>query len=201
VPLKTAALYVRVSTHDQTTANQEPECMALAAARGWEVDPCHVYRETVSGVSLDRPVFDAMRAHARRRQFGAVVVWSIDRLGRNLDRIVSTVRELDAAGVIVASVQEPWLDMGGPARDLLLYVFAWVAEYERGRLRERTCAGIARARADGVRLGRPPSPIETLRAAVAAVEGGMSARKAAAEFGLGASTIRRAKKGSAGKGR
>jgi hypothetical protein len=72
-------------------------------------------------------------------------------------QIVADVRELGRIGCQVVSVREPWLDTGGPTRDLLLAIFGWVAEHERERLRQRVRAGLDRARSEGKRLGRPPA--------------------------------------------
>src|SRR5262249_20436164 len=65
------------------------------------------------------------------------------------------ILDLDRANVRVISYCEPWLDQRGPVRDLLIYIFSWIAEQGRNRLGERTRAGLARAKAKGVKLGRP----------------------------------------------
>ncbi len=147
------AVYTRVSTDRQDTAAQLPALERLCDARGW-IDR-DVFSETESGTKA-RPVLDDLCDRAKRGQYGAIVVWALDRLGRNMYDVIDRVRALDTAHVRVASYCEPWLDTGGPARDLLLSIFAWVGQQERNRLRERTCAGLARARAKGRRLGRPP---------------------------------------------
>jgi DNA invertase Pin-like site-specific DNA recombinase len=150
-----AACYLRVSTDRQDHANQRPDVERLAAARGLELDG-RVYEEVESGAKADRPVLRALMEFARRGGFRVLVIWSIDRLGRSMWGAIDDLRELDRLGVRVISVQEPWLDTTGPMRDLLLAIFAWLAQHERDRLRERTKAGLARARAQGKRLGRPP---------------------------------------------
>ncbi len=151
------ALYARVSTDQQDAANQIPEIEQLAAARGWIIT--HRYVETVSGAAKHRPELARMLADAHAGKFKAVVVWALDRLGRGgIAESVGTVQQLDARGVQLVSVRESWLDMTGPTRSLLVAIFGWIAEHERTRLVERTKAGIARARAKGKRLGRPPVP-------------------------------------------
>ena len=67
---------------------------------------------------------------------------------------IQTVLELDLLGIIVMSLREPWLDTAGPVRSLFVAIFGWVAEQERERLRERTKAGLERARRQGKRIGR-----------------------------------------------
>jgi DNA invertase Pin-like site-specific DNA recombinase len=147
-----AICYLRVSTAEQTFENQEPAVLAIARARGWEPT---IVREVESGAAA-RPQWLAVLELARCGLIRGVVVWSIDRIGRTLWQVVADVRELERLGCAVVSVREPWLDTAAPTRDLLLAIFAWVAEHERDRLRQRTRAGVARARAAGSRLGRPP---------------------------------------------
>jgi DNA invertase Pin-like site-specific DNA recombinase len=104
---------------------------------------------------------------------------------------MAAILQLDRLGVEVVSVQEPWLDMGGPVRQLLIAIFSWVAEQERTRLGERTRAGLERARAEGKRLGRPPAMID-MKKAREMIAGGSSLRGAAKELGVGVATLSRA---------
>jgi putative DNA-invertase from lambdoid prophage Rac len=180
--------YVRVSTDGQTTANQLPEVERLCAARGWMLDK--VYEETGSAAKA-RPVFGRMMEDAKRGTFSTLVVWALDRFGRSMAGVCDDVRALDRVGVGLVSVRETWLDTAGPARELLVSVMAWVAQQERGRLIERTRAGLARAKADGIRLGRPKASVAALVLASANVAAGQSIPAAALAAGVGASTLRR----------
>lgn len=149
-----AAVYLRVSTERQDEANQEPDVLRLCAARGWE--PV-IYRERESGAKR-RPEWDRVKERSRVGDVGAVVFWSIDRIGRNRVQAAQDLRELFRWKVTVVSVKERWLDCSpdqGPLRDLLVDVVTWFAEEERRKLRERTVAGLARARLLGKVLGRP----------------------------------------------
>lgn len=150
-----AAVYLRVSSRDgrQDEANQEPDCARLCEARGWE--PL-IFRERESAAKA-RPIWRAVMESARLGEVRAVVVWSLDRIGRSRVQVAHDLAELLRWRVDVVSVKDPWLDQAGPMRELLVQVMAWVAEGERARLIERTHAGLARARANGKRLGRPPS--------------------------------------------
>lgn len=148
-----AALYLRVSTEDQTTENQRPDLERIAKAR--ELKIVEVYDEKISATAKKRPAFDRMMKDAHAGKFRVVVVWALDRLGRSMIGILNTIRELDARGVEIVSTREAWLSMHGPVRELLIAVFGWVAQVERHRLIERTVAGQARARAEGTRIGRP----------------------------------------------
>lgn len=154
-----AALWLRVSSEDQTTANQEPELLALAAARGFEV--AEVYRlegeSAWSGSGGYRKALDAMLRDARRGRFAVLLVWALDRLSREGPlATLQLVDRLGRAGVQVVSLHEPWTEAGGELRELLLAITAWVARMESQRRSERTRAGLARARAEGKRIGRPP---------------------------------------------
>ena len=120
-----------------------------------------------------RPVFDAMMADARRGRFAVLLVWALDRFGRSMAGNMTDVLGLDRLGVHVVSVREPWLDAGGPDalpadRDLL------VGRRARGASSSiaRTKAGIERARAKGIRLGRPPARFDVARARTMQAAGG-----------------------------
>lgn len=184
-----AALWLRVSTPEQHAENQRPELEAMAKRRGLEV--VRVFDETASGAAKDRTVLGAMLAAAHRRELDVLMVWALDRLGRSMFEVLETVRKLDAAGVELVSVREPWLDTGGPARALLLAVFSWFADFERTRLVERTRAGMAQARRKGKVIGRPPAAIPLTLARSLRAEG-LSVRAVARRLNVAASTLRRA---------
>lgn len=155
--MQAAPIYTRVSTDKQTIENQLPELRQLAAERGFE--PL-VYEEVESAVKK-RPVLDRLLADVRAGRVQAICVWSLDRLGRGF-ACFDLFRELTRLGVPVLSVREPWKDVEGPARDLLVAVMSWVSGFERQRLIERTRAGLERARREGKprassRIPRPPS--------------------------------------------
>jgi DNA invertase Pin-like site-specific DNA recombinase len=157
------AIYVRVSKSDgsQDEANQEPDCLQLCQARGWT--DVYIHQERESGASKHRPNWEHLLALARQGAINAIVVWSLDRVGRSMWQTMTDVRELHRCGCQLVSVRDPWLDTGGPAAPLLLAIFAWVAEYERAHQIARTKAGIARAVAQGKRLGRPPKWIDPVK--------------------------------------
>lgn len=190
--MTTAALYVRVSTAEQTVENQTDAVRALALARGYT--DCVVYSETESAAKA-RPVYDRMLADVRAGRVGAVVVVALDRLHRSMQGAITTVLELDRLGVRIISVREGWLDTSGPVRPLLVAIFGWLGEFERTTLIARTNAGIARARATGTRsgkpIGRPPASIVLLRAAADLVRGGMPVASAARAKGVHRNSLRR----------
>ncbi len=158
-PPARAALYLPVSTRDQSVENQERELRRWADRLGFEV--AAVYADTASGSRSDRESLAAVLAGARWREFGVLLIWSLDRLSREGIGVTARyLEQLRMGGVSVMSHQEPWLDTGGPVGDLLVAIFAWIARQERERLEERVRAGLARARAQGVRFGRPARDLD-----------------------------------------
>jgi DNA invertase Pin-like site-specific DNA recombinase len=163
-----AAVYLRVSTDRQDEANQEPECLRLCAARGWQA---RIYRETESGAKR-RPEWERVKNAVRTGDARAVVFWALDRAGRNRVQLAHDLGELWRWGAEIASVRDAWVDQpAGPLRDLLVQLMGWFAQTERDRLRERTRAGLARARANGVQLGRKHAMPEAARARARGLKG------------------------------
>jgi putative DNA-invertase from lambdoid prophage Rac len=183
-----AAVYVRVSTDQQTAENQLADVRQLAVARGYEP----VVYEEVESAAKARPVFDRMMDDVRAGRVHAVAVWALDRMHRSMTGAINTVLDCDRLGVPVLSVREGWLDTSGPVRPLLVAIFGWVAEQERTRLIERTKAGLERARREGKRLGRPKASPLKVAAAIERVRAGASLRDAAEAAGVGYGTLRRA---------
>jgi DNA invertase Pin-like site-specific DNA recombinase len=181
-----AALYLRVSTDDQTVENQRLELAAYVSARGWIITT-EFADEGVSGSKERRPALDAMLQDARRRRFDTVVVWSLDRLGRNLRHLVTMLDELQGLNVAVVSLRDG-LDLSSAAGRLQMQILAALAEFERSRLRERTISGLRRAKAQGTRLGRRAVIIT---AADLARVNGVPVRAAARALGVSVNTYRR----------
>lgn len=177
-----AALYGRVSTFDQEPENQLAELRRYAAARGWTAVE-HVDKG-VSGAKDRRPALDTLLIDARRRRFDVLVVWRLDRLGRNLRHLIVLLEELQALGIAFVSLNEG-IDATTPAGRLQMHILGAIAEFERARIAERVKAGLQRARAQGKRLGRP----RKVRAVIE-VPGG-SVRAAARVWGVSKSTAAR----------
>jgi DNA invertase Pin-like site-specific DNA recombinase len=147
-----AALYARVSTHDQQTLDLQLEAMRrYVRDRGWEA--ARQVREVGSGVK-DRPGREALLQAARRRDLDAIVVWRLDRWGRSVSDLMTTLRELTELDVGFVSLTEA-LDLTTPTGRAMAGLLAVFAEFEREILRERVRAGIAQARREGRRHGRP----------------------------------------------
>jgi len=182
-----AAIYARVSTFDQEPENQLAELRRYCLAREWSVAE-HVDRG-VSGAKDRRPSLDQLLTDARRRRFDVLVVWRLDRLGRNLRHLVLLLEELQALGISFVSLAEG-IDATTPAGKLQMHILAAIAEFERARIAERVKAGLARVRAAGGRLGRPVTRIAQQDVARTAH---LSIREAAATLSVSRSVLHRAR--------
>lgn len=193
-----AAIYARVSTADQTTDNQVRELTAWAARAGHDV--VNVYQDQgISGTKgrNKRPAFDALLKAAVRREVDMIAVWSTDRLGRSMPDLIEVLQTLQATGVGLY-IHTQALDTSTPSGRALFQMMGVFAELEREMIVGRVRAGLARARAQGTRsgkpIGRPSLPHKVRDAAHAALLSGASVRGASRASGasLGAvSTMRK----------
>ena len=180
--------YARVSTSDQETQNQ----VAEIAAAGFAVEPHRIITETISGsvAIAQRPEFT--RLLDKMEQGDVLIVTKLDRLGRDAIDVSSTVAKLEQMGIRVHCLALGGVDLTSSAGKLTMGVINAVAQFERDLLIERTQAGIARAKAEGKRMGRPPalSPAdqEIVRVALAV---GKPVAAIAREFGVSRQTIMR----------
>src|SRR6267154_6686984 len=147
-----AALYARISTHDQQTLGMQVDALtAYISDRGWDVTK--QIKDIGSGAK-DRPGRESLLKAARRREVDVIVVWRLDRWGRSVADLMTTLRELTDLGVGFVSLTEA-LDLTTPTGRAMAGLLAIFAEFEREILRERVRAGLAHARLNGKRLGRP----------------------------------------------
>src|SRR5678816_2529798 len=183
-----AGLYARVSTNDQQTLVMQSRAMReYATRRGWAV--AVQVREVNSGAAK-REAREKLLASARRREIDVVLVWRLDRWGRSVADLLATLQELEHLGVGFVSLTEA-LDLTTPVGRAMAGLLAIFAEFEREILRERTKAGLAHARENGKRLGRPAT------AAVHAAEirklgrAGVSKSEIARRLQIGRTSVRR----------
>jgi len=190
--MKRAVLYLRVSTLDQTTANQERELREIAGRMGWEI--LKVYKDHgISGARDKRPEFDRLCRDAAKRQFDMVMAWSVDRLGRSLQDLVGFLSELHALRIDLFLHQQG-LDTTTPAGKALFQMMGVFAEFERAMLQEHVRAGLKGAKSEGKRLGRPPlapALVERIREALNEPGRTEGVRRIAVRFGVDPSTVQR----------
>jgi DNA invertase Pin-like site-specific DNA recombinase len=191
--MKRAAIYLRVSTIDQTTANQERELREIAGRIGYDI--VKVYKDHgISGAKGrdKRPAFDALCRDATKRQFEVVMAWSVDRLGRSLQDLVAFLSEIHALGIDLFLHQQG-LDTTTPAGKALFGMMGVFAEFERSMIAERVRAGLARAKSEGKQLGRPmiESELEAKVKAALAKPNRPGVRKIAEQFGISPGTVQR----------
>jgi DNA invertase Pin-like site-specific DNA recombinase len=152
--MKRVAIYLRVSTSKQETGNQRLELEAVAERSGWQV--VRVFEDAgISGAKGrdKRPGLDAMMKAVNAKEFDMVAAWSVDRLGRSLTDLLAILQGLHDKGVDLFLHQQG-LDTSTSAGKAMFQMLGVFAEFERGIIRERVNAGLARAKAKGTKLGR-----------------------------------------------
>jgi DNA invertase Pin-like site-specific DNA recombinase len=193
--MKRVAIYLRVSTSKQDTDNQLRELSAVADRSGWEI--WKVYEDAgISGAKGrdKRPGLEAMMKAVNARQFDMVAAWSVDRLGRSLTDLLGILQDLQEKGVDLFLHQQG-LDTSTTAGKAMFQMLGVFAEFERGIIRERVNAGLARARANGTKLGRRPvessveAQIRDLRV------NGDGILKIGRKLGIGTSVVQRVVRG------
>ena len=178
--------YCRVSTTEQTTANQ----VEAFKAKGYEVKEGFVVEETVSGAvcAMERKGFKAMVEH-KLMEGDTLVVLKLDRLGRDNIDVQQTIDLLLKKGVRVHCLDLPTKDLSTSEGKLMLAMFAAFAAFEKDRIRERTIEGQARAKAQGKTIGRPskvsPEKVAELR------KGGLSISATAKQLSVSEATVKR----------
>jgi DNA invertase Pin-like site-specific DNA recombinase len=136
--------YARVSTHEQNLSLQNDALTQIGCSK--------IFDDRVSGAKAERPGLQEAKAYVREGD--TLVVWRLDRLGRSLKHLIETVTALEERGVGFQSLQES-IDTTTSGGRLVFHIFGALAEFERNLIRERTCAGLAAARARGRKGGRP----------------------------------------------
>jgi DNA invertase Pin-like site-specific DNA recombinase len=189
--MKRVGVYLRVSTDSQTTENQRLELEAVAERSGWRVVGIYEDAGISGGKGRDkRPGFDGLLKDATARKINMIAAWSVDRLGRSLQDLVGFLTDLQTLGCDLYLHQQA-LDTSTPSGRAMFQMCGVFAEYERGMIRERVNAGLARARARGKKLGRRPvkpsveARIRELRAE------GMGMLEIGRTVGVGTSVVQR----------
>ena len=188
--MKKVAIYARVSTEKQTCENQLIELRAVAERCGYTI----VLEFVDFGISgakgrADRPALDGLMKAATQRKFELILVWSIDRLGRSLQNLVEILNDLQSMRVDLMFLQQG-MDTSTSSGRMMFSIFGALAEFERNLIRERVVAGQNRAKARGVKMGRPSKMNEGFRSAIQLLrENGMGIKQIAKEVGVGVGTV------------
>jgi DNA invertase Pin-like site-specific DNA recombinase len=192
--VKRVALYLRVSLDDgrQTVENQRAQLTEFCRSMGWQT--VLEFTDQKSGKNLDRPGLQKMKVAASKRQFDHLVFWDLSRLSRcGVYETLGLLKELQGWGVGWRSFQESYIDTLGPFAEVVIALLSSIAKMEREKIRERTLAGLARARKQGRVGGRPKATedyklvqqVEALRAK------GESIRKIAVTVGASPTTVQK----------
>lgn len=186
-----AALYCRVSTADQSCARQERDLTAFAVRAAYEV--VGTFKETGSGVKLDRAERRKVVALAQARHIDVVLVTELSRWGRSTTDLLATLKELEARRVSLIALNGMAFDLSTPHGRMIATVLAGIAEFERELIQERIRSGIAAAKARGKRFGRQPGQrpkSDRLTPKVLAlIKQGRSYRLVGRELGLSKNTV------------
>ena len=192
--MQRVAIYARTSTdRNQTVENQLLQLNEVAARLGWTI--VHVYTdEGISGTKGRdrRPAFDRLMKGITRREFDLVAVWSVCRLGRSLQDLVGFLGELQGRGVGLYSHTQA-LDTTTPSGRMVFGMISVFSEFERAMIRDRVLAGLARTRAKGIRLGRPPMDPARVEAIRTMLGAGTGIRETARRTGAGTASVMRIK--------
>jgi DNA invertase Pin-like site-specific DNA recombinase len=175
--------YMRVSTDgDRQTLNLQKDALLASG-----VDERHLFEDCVSGAGAAR--VGLSKALAFMKPGDCLVVWKLDRLGRSLPHLITTVADLKTRGVGFRSLTEQ-MDTTTPQGEFLFHVFGALAQFERSLIQERVQAGLAAARRRGRRGGRPTAiDSEKLAAVTSALDGGASKAAVCRMFGVKRSTL------------
>jgi DNA invertase Pin-like site-specific DNA recombinase len=183
-----AGLYARVSTNDQQTLPMQIRALReYAVRRGWTI--VLQVREINSGAAR-REAREKLLDAARRREIDVVLVWRLDRWGRSVTDLLATLQELEPLGVGFVSLTEA-LDLTTPAGRAMAGMLAIFAEFEREILRERTRAGLAHARQNGKKLGRPETAALHASEVRKLYRAGISKSEIARRLQIGRTSVRR----------
>jgi putative DNA-invertase from lambdoid prophage Rac len=205
-----AAIYARVSTRDQSAEMQIRELEEYCTKRQWEIvrpgpitigtsvkgltmlmNPHVAYRDVACGASQSRPALDQLMRDAHGRKFDVVAVYRYDRFARSVSHLVSALDTFRSLGIAFVSLHEA-LDTTTANGRLVFGIMASIAEFERELIRERIRSGIAAAKANGKRLGRPRRDVPGLADKIAMGRAsGRSWRALSHETGVSPRTLQR----------
>ena len=185
--MKRIAIYARVSTQSQSTEQQLFTLREVANRTNSNI--VSEYTDTISGATDSRPGLDALLLAARQRKFDTLYCYSIDRLGRSTKNLIAVVEELQALKIDLYFYREG-IDTTTPTGKCVFTILGSVAELERNLIRERVCAGLQKAKRNGVKLGRPSRMNDGLKSAIRLLrEKGLGIKQIAKQVGVGVGSV------------
>ncbi|KYK20683.1 hypothetical protein AYK24_09840 [Thermoplasmatales archaeon SG8-52-4] len=149
------AIYIRVSRGDLKPENQRIQLEDYAKQKGWEYE---VFEE-IESTRKTRPIKENVLKLLRKGKYDGVLIYKLDRWARSLQELIMNIEELKNRGKQFIVLTQP-IDTTNPSGMLMLQILGAFAEFEREIIRERTLAGLERARRKGVKLGRPRKAIK-----------------------------------------
>ncbi len=187
--MKKVALYARVSTADQTTENQLLELRDVAGKSGWTIAREFIDNGVSGAKSVqDRPAMANLMKAVARREIDGILVWDVSRLGRSLQDLVSILNDIRSKSIDLY-IHKQGLDTSTPSGKMMFQMLGVFAEFEREVIRERINAGLARAKAEGKKLGRPSNVNDAVVSSVKLLRSqGMSICKIAKMLKIGVGT-------------
>jgi DNA invertase Pin-like site-specific DNA recombinase len=183
-----AAIYSRVSTDTQTTDNQVRELMEVAKRHQWTVEA--VYSDVISGATDRRPELDKMMEAVHRKDVDIILAWDVSRLGRSLQHLISLLSEIHTKGINLF-LHQSGIDTTTPSGKAMFGMLSVFSQFEREMIQERVKAGLARAVAQGKKLGRPAIPPVTAKKVRNLREEGLSFRKIGEKVGISHTAAKR----------
>jgi DNA invertase Pin-like site-specific DNA recombinase len=191
---KRAALYLRVSKDESTVENQRLELTRVADRRGWTIVETYI-DDAISGAKGrdERQGLDRLLKDASRGKFDVAMTWAVDRLGRSLRDLLDIFEHLNVCGCGIY-IDQQQVDSSTPAGRAMLQMCGVFSEFERAMTIERIHAGLARAKAQGVKLGRPKVDTTTTRHVRQLLGKGHGILKVARIVGCGSGTVQRIKR-------
>ena len=184
---KKVAIYVRVSTKDQSVDMQLDDLERYSRERGYNV--FNLYKDNISGTKEKRPALNDLMNDARKRKFNTVLVWRFDRFARSTKHLVTALYDFRNLGIDFISYQEN-IDTSSPLGEAIFTIISAMSKLERDIIAERVKGGLRKARLKGKRLGRPNGDID-INKVIKLKEQGMSIREIAKDLELSRSKVER----------
>ena len=188
--VRKVAIYSRVSTLDQTIDNQLLELRDHCSKMGWEIVKEYADEGLSGTLSRDkRPALNSLIKDAYRKKFDSVVCWDISRIGRSMKELVLFLSDMKDRNIGICSVRQGF-DTSTSMGEIMFQFVGILSSWEREMIRERTLAGLDRARSEGKTLGRKKVITDEITSKIVNLRSiGRSIRDIASEVGVSRGTV------------